>query len=303
MSYQLQTINQILTIVDNVVDDIFNDNITVYELSLALNDLYPKMMYHHRSTLVYTKTIKWFIATGQKLKGEYYPSEVKWDEEAAQEFMDEIQTYFSEYHLNKADFALQEDRNTKSLSKYLNELTGHYGRLLFVRVDLHYRMDGIGEKSIDNFNEYRKVFLKRIEKRNSCFKDLLGYAWSLEQGYENDCGLHCHLVLIYDASKHHKESYLGQIVGEKWVSIIKGQGHYFNASNPNYVKRFEKQGKRGVGRIHRNNENEVQNAIRTSSYLTTKKDKYEQRLKARLPSMRTFGHGEFDVSWRRGIKR
>ena len=306
MSYQAQTINQLLTTVDKIVDDILNDkhnSIDPYQMALDLNELYPAMMHHHRSTLVYTETIKWFVATGQILKGEYYPSEVKWDDESAQQFMDEIQTYFSEYHLNKAIFALQEDRNTKSLSKYLNELIGHYGRLLFVRVDLHYRMDGIGENSIDNFNEYKKVLLKRIEKRRGCFKDWLGYAWALEQGYENDCGLHCHLVMIYDASKHQKESYLGQAIGEKWVSIIQGQGHYFNASNPNYVKEFEKRGKRGVGRIHRNNDNEVQNAIRTSIYLTTKEDKYEQRLKARLPGMRTFGQSQFNVHWRRGIKR
>ena len=124
MSYQVQTINQLLTVVDNVVDDIFNDKIGTHELSLVLNDLYSKIMYNHCSTLVYTETIKWFIATGQKLKGEYYPSDVKWDEESGQQFMDEIKTYMPEYHLNKAVFALQEDRNTKSLSKYLNELTG-----------------------------------------------------------------------------------------------------------------------------------------------------------------------------------
>ncbi|WP_352339143.1 inovirus-type Gp2 protein [Psychrobacter sp. 16-MNA-CIBAN-0192] len=249
MSYQTQTINQLLTAVDKIVDDILNDkhnSIDPYEIALDLNELYPAMMHHHRSTLVYTETIKWFVATGQKLKGEYYPSEIKWNDESAQQFIDEIKIYLPEYHLNKASFALKEDRNTKSLTTYLNDLTEHYGRLLFVRVDLHYRMDGIGEDSIDNFNEHMKVLLKRIEKTNGCFKDLHGYAWALEQGYKNDCGLHCHLLLMYDASKHHKGSYFGQAVGEKWVSIIKGQGHYFNASNPNHVKGFATLGKRGV---------------------------------------------------------
>ena len=303
MSYQAQTINQLLTAVDNVVDDIFNDKIGAHELSLVLNDLYSKTMYNHCSTLVYTETIKWFIATGQKLKGEYYPSEVKWDEESGQQFMDEIKTYMPEYHLNKALFALQEDRNTKSLSKYLNELMGHYGRLLFVIVDLHYRMDDIGENSIDNFNEYKNILLKRIEKKDGCFKGLLGYAWALEQGYQNDCGLHCHLLLMYDASKHQRGSYFGQAVGEKWISIIEGQGHYFNANDPKHVKGFERLGKRGVGRIHGNNDNEVQNAIKTSIYLTTKKDKYEQRLKMKTLNMRTFGTGQFYIKKRRGIKR
>lgn len=303
MSYQAQTVNQLLTTVDNVVDDIFKDRIGAHALSLALNDLYPEIMYYHRSMLVYTETIKWFIATGQKLKGKYYPSEVKWDDESAQQFIDEIKTYLSKYNLSKKKFALQEDRNTKTLNKYLDDLTGHYGRLLFVRVDLHYRMDGIGENSIGNFHKHMKVLLKRIEKKDGCFKDWLGYAWALEQGYENDCCLHCHLLLMYDASKHHRGSYFGQAIGEKWMSIIEGQGYYFNANDPKHVKRFKRLGKRGVGMIHRNNDHEVQNAIRTSIYLTTKEDKYKQRLKVRLPRMRTFGHGEYEVSWRRGIER
>ena len=306
MSYQIRTINQLLTAVDKIVDDILNDkhnSIDPYQMALDLNELYPAMMHHHRSTLDYTETIKWFIATGQKLKGEYYPSEVKWDKEAAQEFMDEIKTYLPKYHSSKVDFALQENKNTKSLNKYLDDLTEHYGRLLFVRVDLHYRMDGIGENSIDNFHEHMKVLLKRIEKEDGCFKDLHGYAWALEQGYENDCGLHCHLLIIYDASKHQKESYLGQAIGEKWVSIIEGQGHYFNVSNPNHVKGFEKLGKRGVGRIHSNNENEVQNAIRTSIYLTTKEDKYEQRLKVKVPNTKAFSCSTFPKKKNRGVKR
>ena len=306
MSYQIRTINQLLTAVDKIVDDILNDkhnSIDPYQMALDLNELYPAMMHHHRSTLVYTETIKWFIATGQKLKGEYYPSEVKWDKEAAQEFMDEIKTYLPKYHSSKVDFAKKEVRNTKTLNKYLDDLTGHYGRLLFVRVDLHYRMHGIGENSIDNFHKYMKVFLNRIEKEDGCFKGLHGYAWALEQGYENDCGLHCHLLIIYDASKHQKESYLGQAIGEKWVSIIEGQGHYFNVSNPNHVKGFEKLGKRGVGRIHSNKENEVQNAIRTSIYLTTKKDKYEQRLKVKVPNMKAFSCSTFPKKKNRDVKR
>ena len=306
MSYQTQTINQLLTAVDKIVDDILNDkhnSIDPYQMALDLNELYPAMMHHHRSTLVYTKTIKWFVATGQILKGELYPSEVKWDDESAQQFMDEIKTYMPEYRLNKKMFALQEVENTETLNKHLDDLTGHHGRLLFVRVDLHYRMHGIGENSIDNFHKYIKVFLKRIEKEDGCFKGLHGYAWALEQGYKGDCNLHCHLLIIYDASKHQKESYLGQAIGEKWVSIIEGQGHYFNVSNPNHVKGFEKLGKRGVGRIHSNNENEVQNAIRTSIYLTTKEDKYEQRLKVKVPNMKTFSCSTFPKKKNRGIKR
>lgn len=304
MRYQTLTVNKLLTEVDSIVDDILNDKdnfIDPYEIALDLNALYSAMMHHHRPTLNYTKTIKWFVATGQKLKGEYYPSEVKWDDESAKQFMDEIKKYLPEYNSSKADFAKKEMRSTKSLSKYLNDLIRHYGRLLFVRVDLHYRMDGIGENSIDNFNNHMRVFLKRIDKENGCFKELQGYAWALEQGYENDCGLHCHLLLIYNGAKRQRDYHIGRQVGELWMSIIEGQGHYFNANDSKHVEGFERAGRRGVGMIHRNNEHEVQNFIRTSVYLTTKKDKYEQRLKALLPDMHTFDRGQFRNSKRRGL--
>ena len=113
MSYQAQTINQLLTEVDHVVDDILNNKMGVYELSLALNYLYPKIMYYNRATLVYTETIKWFVWTGQILKGEYYPSEVIWNDESAQQFMDEIKTYLPKYDSSKADFAKKEVMRTK----------------------------------------------------------------------------------------------------------------------------------------------------------------------------------------------
>ena len=57
----------------------------------------------------------------------------------------------------------------------------------------------------------------------------------------------------------------------------------------------------GIGMTHRKDSDKVQNAINTLSYLTTKKDKYEQRLKAKVPNMRTFGHGTYRNTNRRGL--
>ena len=52
--------------------------------------------------------------------------------------------------------------------------------------------------------------------------------------------------------------------------------------------------------IHRNNAREVANAINAAMYLVNP-EKTNQFLKVKLPKMKTFGTGQFNVSWRRGI--
>ena len=80
-----------------------------------------------------------------------------------------------------------------------------------------------------------------------------------------------------------------------------GQGSYFNCNDPKYFKPFKEKGTLGIEMTHRKDPNKVQNTINTALYLTTKKDKYEQRLKAMLPNMRTFGHSAYRNTKRRGL--
>jgi len=273
------------------------------EIVLVLNNLYPEMKCYYDRRLIYTKTVKWFIDTCGISDNEYSSSETEWDAESIEQFIYKIKKYLPEYFQSRKKFALKEKRRTKCLNIYLNELIDHYVRLLFVRVDLHYCVDYQDGDGIDCFDYYMTRFKQHMSNKKGCFKNLEGYAWSFEQGYQGNCGLHCHLLLAYNGEKHEEGEALGKMVGEKWMSLIDGQGHYFNCNDKNYVHQFERLKIRGVGRIHRANKIEVQNAIKTLSYLTTKKDKYEQRLKAELSGMRTFGHAQFDVPWRRGIKR
>lgn len=301
MQYHTLSFNQLLTEIDVFIDRILNDNMNTDETALVLNNLYPEMKCYYDHRLTYTETVKWFIDTCGISDTEYSSSETEWDSESVDRFIYKIKKYLPEYLQSRKKFVLEEKRITKSLNTYLNELIDHYARLLFVRVDLHYRVDYQDGDGIDSFDYYMTRFKQHMSNKKGCFKGLEGYAWSFEQGYQGSCGLHCHLLLAYNGEKHEEGEAFGEMVGEKWMSFIDGQGHYFNCNDKNYVNRFERLEIRGVGRIHRKNETEVQNAIKTLSYLTTKKDKYEQRLKAKLPGMRTFGHGTYRNTKRRGL--
>ena len=307
MNKYYQSEGRTLTDVDQLVTIILNSKIKSDQLALVLSYLYPTMMYHYNHKLEYTETVKWFVAVGQLLKGQYYSFEVVWDQQSADAFIYEIQKYLPEYHLSRTAFLLQETRNTNSLQLYLENLFRHHSRLLVVRVDLQYQIKYRREIDVNDFEEHMTTLRERISNTKSCFKGLEGYAWSLEQGYKkarehDDKGsLHCHLLLLYNGAKQKNGYYVGRKVGEKWVSITNEQGSYFNCNDPNYFNQFKAKDTLGIEMIHRKNPDEVQKTMTSSLYLTTKKDKYEQRLKAKLLNMRTFGHGRYRTKKRRGL--
>lgn len=193
----------------------------------------------------------------------------------------------------------QEVLNRESLKQYVNQLTQHYAKLLFVRVDLYLNEEGAIDVSMVEYAQYMKTLRNRISNKDGCFSDLQGYAWAVEQGKQR--GYHCHLLLIYDGHKHQNDCYLGLEVGKCWQKLLNGKGTFFTSNHPDYKAKFRDAGSLGVGMIHRNNASEVANAINVGVYLV-KPEKDDQFLRVKSPKMRTFGTGQFSVLWRRGIK-
>ena len=198
------------------------------------------------------------------------------------------------------DFVKQENENSLSLRNYLEDLQGHYSRLLAVRVDLSYKSEFHNLITIDKFHAEINLFLRRLTNKKGCFKHLHGYVWALEQG--EDKGYHCHLLLLYDGSKRHKDCHLGQEVGEHWQILTGGYGQYFNCNDPHHLKTFIESGKCGLGMIYRKNDEQVRNLNHVAQYLT-RSTKLNQRLLVKAPGMRSFGRGVFNIRKRRGINR
>lgn len=286
-----------LTEVDNLISDIILANMDFQQIKLRLQRLYVQFMLQYDPSLEYTETINWFIGVTQLLKGDCYPLEVIWDDDSVYQFISEVQKHQDSYRLSKSEFKLQETKNMASLREYLTQLTSHYARLLFVRVDLRYRQDS--NISISKFASDIKSLCERLSNKKGCFKGLEGFAWALEQGGQSG-GFHCHLLLIYNGAKRDNGWYLAKEVGMKWQEITEGYGAYFNCHDPRYLQQYQKFGQLGIGMIYRNDEGAVSNAIRTATYLTCP-TKYNQRLKVKIPNMRTFGHGSYRSSKRRGL--
>ena len=218
-------------------------------------------------------------------------------------YFPEISCYKDHIILNQFDietelkfFQRQEKRNRKSLFEYLTKLTQHYSKLLFVRVDLGIKYEHQSTVGIELFNFYLHRLLKRVHDQDTCFNDLQGYAWAIEQGEKK--GYHCHLLMIYDGHKHQNDFGLATMIGECWNEITEDEGYFFTSNTAKYKSRLEQKGVLGIGMIHRDNPQQVQNAINAAMYLVNP-EKDGQHLRARIKAMRTFGRGQYEIDKRR----
>ena len=201
-------------------------------------------------------------------------------------------------------FIYQESQNKNKLGCYINNLIGHYSRLLFIRIDLKYAKETSHHVTIEDFNYHMSKFRELIGKAKnckpkSCFEHLQGNVWVIELGGEEG-GLHCHLLLMYDGSERQNDWYIAKEVGEKWKEVTAGLGEYYSYHDKERKQQYKQHDKLGIGMIHQNNPIEVENALASALYLT-KPSKNEQQLKLWLPNMRTFGHGIYRTKKRRGL--
>ena len=69
-------------------------------------------------------------------------------------------------------------------------------------------------------------------------------------------------------------------------------GTGYNVNNKEKKEEYRVRGLLGVGKIHRNCQHEVDNALMVASYLN-RAEKWYQRLLIRFPKMQTFSKGEY----------
>ena len=282
--------------VDKFVSDILDPDISIsiQQICEHLNRYYQPMTFHINNELVYANSIKGFIGSCYHVRGNNYSNEIIWNEDMAQGFLKALSLYQHGYATAKTDFAFQESRNGQSLFEYMSHFLHEYKRLLIVRVDLKIKLEFAHTVSVHAFNNFMNELRGDLGRKRGCFKHLRGHAWAIEQGVDNG-GLHCHLLLLYNGDKRQDDWYLGNAVGQRWTEITEGLGWYFNCNTIEHKRNYECQGTLGIGMIYRDNTTEVNNAINAALYLT-RPEKYEQRLKAWLPNMRSFGRGTISAS-------
>lgn len=296
--------SEVLISIDQFIQSIYTQEVNTQQFKSDLNKLIPMFQKVYRSGLKYSTSLVVFQKMLNDL-AELFGA-------VTLNCVDELKDFQIRYLINNAlcyafnikdeliSFKLQEKRNQKSLSTYISQLTQHYSKLLFIRIDLAIIKESQPIVDIQQFNHYLRLFLNRIQNQDTCFQDLQGYAWAIEQGEQK--GYHCHVLLIYDGHKHQQDYGIGMRVGECWKNLTEDKGCFFLSNTPEYKKRFEQKGTLGIGMTHRNNPKQVQNAINTAMYLVNP-EKDNQYLRVKVKGMRTFGKGVYDVNWRRQYHR
>lgn len=296
--------SSVLTAVDHLVHQVYNDQIDNEDLKYALVDLVPIFKVFYRNDLSYVPSIQGFmnvIATIDIiLMSQSYDQILNFDHEdmsylriIIRESLNDMQEYISR-HQN------QEKRNQKRIQQYLTDLTEHYSKLLFVRVDLGYLKEQQYQVEVNLFQQQMEALRSRLANQDGCFSDLQGYAWALEEGATK--GLHAHILLIYDGHKHQQGFGLAKLIGDAWLEITGSTGMYFNCHDTEYIKKFEREGTLGIGMIHRNNPQQVANAINAAKYLVNPEKEF-QYLRSKIPGMRTFGVAQYEKGNRRLLMR
>lgn len=261
-----------------------------------LEDLMQEIDFEYDPELCYSAYIQAFLKLRQINR---FNDKVDYEQLTQLEFS-KIQYIFTQFkRQNKRenkDFTQSEEKNQEQLTTYLNNLIEHYSKLLFIRVDLAYLKKEHGNVDIRLFRNDVHKLIGYIQDGDTCFQDIEGYAWALEQGEEK--GYHCHLLLIYNGSARKKDCYYANQVIERWKEITKDDGYGFNCNTKEHKDQFRQRDKLGIGMIHRDNSCEVRNAINTCSYLVNP-EKVDQHLRVKTPRMRTFGTGRYKRNNRR----
>lgn len=264
-----------------------------------LNELYCPFMTHLNTELCYSQPVIAFIHSTKAIVGDSYPVNVIWNHDKTLRLIATLSCYKNDIDNERTTFTYQESQNKKELEQYVSSLTSHYSRLLFIRIDLKYAKETSHLVSIEDFDHHMRKFRELIGNKKTCFEHLQGNAWAIEQG--GICGgLHCHLLLMYDGSQRQNDWYIACEVGEKWKKITAGLGVYYNCHETENKQRYQQNDRLGIGMIHRDNPQEVENAMAAALYLT-EPSKGEQQLKLWIPGMRSFGRGKYRTSKRRGL--
>ncbi|AOY44364.1 hypothetical protein AOT82_1985 [Psychrobacter sp. AntiMn-1] len=290
MIYSTVNHSQLISNVDRLVRDVLFGTINFQQVKSQLNEFYYSFMISLNSEDRYSKPIQAFIETTNMIIGNDYPYNVFWDDEKTVQFIQLLLSHEKTIRKDYSAWRYQSHQNGKRLENNVRTLISNYSRLLFVRVDLKYIQEISNHITIRDFDFHMKKLRDAIHNGDTCFTHLLHYALSLEHGGKNG-GFHCHLLLIFDGEKHYKDKYLADQVGQKWQAITEGVGYCFILNTKEYKEGLARYGKLGIGMIHRNNLQEVENAVNAALYLTRpdKPDGSYQRLKVSLPNMKAFG--------------
>jgi hypothetical protein len=216
---------------------------------------------------------------------------------AFQKFQSDLRTRHEQF---VDEFCANNQRNRKSVFKYFDGLIERHCKLLLVRVDLSYRTGH--DPSIERFTQDIKRLIKRVQDKDTIFKDQVGYVYRLEQGGESS-GYHCHLLVIYNGSLRWSANYLAMQIGELWLKkITGGDGKFFNCHQSDYKQYHQQKDQWGLELLERSDLDKRRKAQKMLAYLADP-EKDDQYIRGPLLGMRQFRKGQLKKEQRKRKNR
>lgn len=161
--------------------------------------------------------------------------------------------------------------------KLINELFEVYCKLLIMRLDFALKAES--NLSLSHLKKLMSKFLKKILVSNGDLQGIKGHIWKLEYGIQK--GYHYHCIFFMDGSKHSKDSYYAQKLGQLWKTVTEDQGIFHNCNTSKFKYRHL-----AIGCISYDDEDARKNLEILMSYLS-KTDQF--LIEKTLKKYRVFG--------------
>lgn len=282
--------SKLLIEIEGFVGDIANISQKPYRFYKSLTDLLINFDRIYNSDLYYNSAIEAFIELLVDLN-EYLDDDYllykRLRKISFEEMQDNFKMHYRRHKRQLREHRYSESENTKNLVNRMERISDKYSRILVVRVDLAYPLKSQDQVGIQEFSSDMDVLRIRLRDQDKFFKGLVEYAWALEQG--GDKGYHCHLLLVYKGSERRNAYWIADQTGKLWGKITGRLGCHFNCHASGYLKQFSDRNCLGIGMIHRNDPEQVNNMLNTVKYLV-KPEKENQHLRVKCRKrMRTFG--------------
>ncbi|MGC3963634.1 MAG: inovirus-type Gp2 protein [Rhodocyclaceae bacterium] len=178
-------------------------------------------------------------------------------------------------------------RQTRLYKGYVKALFERRSRLIVIRLDLAYTNDGAARIALEDATRDLAHFFGNMRGKPSLFADLEGHIWKLECG---ELGAHhFHVILFFNNDHFQNDALRAEQIGQYWCEVItRGRGRFFNCNRSKYMRRFERQGLLGIGRIEHYEAEKRASLERIIEYLC----KSEQQVKVKSGrGFRTMGRG------------
>lgn len=287
INHRKTTMNEAQTLlaIENLMKEVIKKKYRWQELEFDLNRLREDTKLIYDSNRTYSPLIQAYF--------DLLPEFIKKDDEdvfSNYAAFEQFQIELNKKHKTFLGAArTKRQRNWKQLEKYFKSILSRHRKLLLVRVDLHYSSET--HPGVTKFAEHIRVLLKRIHDKDTIFEGQIGYAYRLEQGGKSR-GYHCHLLVIYNGTPKCKDSYYGQEIGRLWKEkITKGCGEFYNCNQASHKRRYQYEGRLGIGMIKRSNQKCVDNAFEVIRYLAMT-EKVDQYLRVWWPKKPQFNTAE-----------